>query len=135
MNNCVATRTLITTLALLQLIAPLVHGHLGFDSSPPGIHVPGLEFVSPAAQDSEFKSVTSRFTSDGMVVAIVTGVSHHVSIVVEQRNLGYIPVSGTLRVPKHFSQKPGGSPPRRIAVRPAFHSPASPRAPPTVHTA
>ncbi|MEN8259295.1 MAG: hypothetical protein ABFS02_01690 [Pseudomonadota bacterium] len=125
-----ATRTLITVLVLLQLIAPLVHAHLGFDNSPPGIHVPGLEFVNAPAGDNDLQSATSNFTLDGLVVGIVTGVSHHDWIVIEPGNAVCMPVSDNLHSQERSCQGLGSSPPFRIAFPQTIRFPASPRAPP-----
>jgi hypothetical protein len=74
-------------LAILQLIAPLVHAHVGEktailpNSSIGNLHVPGLERYSVDRDASVFqiealycKVFTHDFDSDGMLIGIDTGI-------------------------------------------------------------
>ncbi len=74
-------------LAILQLIAPLVHAHVGekvgvlSNSSIGTLHVPGLERYSVDRDASAFqiealycKAFTHDFDSDGMLIGIDTGI-------------------------------------------------------------
>lgn len=60
-------------LAILQLIAPLVHAHAGEKVSDLGLHVPGLEMygVDHAAHMSQAVNYDSH--SEGIIVGIDTG--------------------------------------------------------------
>ncbi|HEY8035129.1 MAG TPA: hypothetical protein VIF37_06030 [Methylobacter sp.] len=74
-------------LAILQLIAPLVHAHVGEkigilpDSGVGTLHVPGLERYSVDRDASAFQVETLHcnvsthdFNSDGMLIGIDTGI-------------------------------------------------------------
>lgn len=60
---------IIIFLALLQLIAPLVHAHAGEDISNTGLHVPGLEMYS-ADHDTQMSQAISH---DGVMIGVDVG--------------------------------------------------------------
>jgi hypothetical protein len=59
-------------LAILQLIAPLVHAHAGEKVSDLGLHVPGLEMYG-VDESSMSQAVSYDFSSEGIIVSIDAG--------------------------------------------------------------
>lgn len=67
---------IIGLLALIQVMAPLVHAHAGFDNSPRLIHLPGLEtFAENAESDDQYLqgAVIQRASPTGIIVGIAYG--------------------------------------------------------------
>ncbi len=60
-------------LAILQLIAPLVHAHTGENIPVPGFHVPGLEMYGVDHVEFESQVISRAFSSDGILVAVDAG--------------------------------------------------------------
>jgi hypothetical protein len=68
---------LIFFLALLQLIAPLVHAHAGENLSNKGLHVPGLEIY--AAERHAFLSQPTNHIagSEALIIGVDAGIKHN----------------------------------------------------------
>jgi hypothetical protein len=64
---------LVIFLAMLQLIAPLVHAHAGQKSLDLGLHVPGLEMYGIEHEDHIFRATSVNFSPDGIVVGVDAG--------------------------------------------------------------
>ncbi|GEM_PF-4741073 len=66
--------SLVFILVLMQLIAPLVHGHAGVDERATGLHI-HLTETNQTAKAAKDKSITASATIRGeaMAVSIVTG--------------------------------------------------------------
>lgn len=64
---------LVIFLAILQLIAPLVHAHAGEKVSDLGLHVPGLEMYSVEHDVLVSQAVSYDFSSDGIIVGVDAG--------------------------------------------------------------
>lgn len=66
--------SLVFILVLMQLIAPLVHGHVGVDGRASGLHF-HIEDVHHSAKKVKTKSITADTTisAEAMTVSIVTG--------------------------------------------------------------
>jgi len=60
-------------LAILQLIAPLVHAHAGEKVSDLGLHVPGLEMYGVKHDALMSQAVNYEFNSDGIIVGVDAG--------------------------------------------------------------
>jgi hypothetical protein len=60
-------------LAILQLIAPLVHAHAGEKTSDLGLHVPGLEMYGVKHDALMSQAVNYDFNADGIVVGVDAG--------------------------------------------------------------
>ncbi|MGZ8175089.1 MULTISPECIES: hypothetical protein [Methylobacter] len=60
-------------LAILQLIAPLVHAHAGEKVSDLGLHVPGLEMYGVKHDALMSQAVNYDFNSDGIIVGVDAG--------------------------------------------------------------
>jgi len=68
---------LVIFLAMLQLIAPLVHAHAREKTSIAGLHVPGLEGYS-AGHDALMSEAPSHYASaEGIIVGIDAGIKQH----------------------------------------------------------
>jgi hypothetical protein len=66
-------RSTVIFLAILQLIAPLVHAHAGEKVSDLGLHVPGLEMYGVDDESSMSQAVSYDFSSEGTIVSIDAG--------------------------------------------------------------
>lgn len=65
---------LVIFLAMLQLIAPLVHAHAaGEKNSGLGLHVPGLEMYGVEHDDLIFRASSINFNPDGIIVGVDAG--------------------------------------------------------------
>ncbi|MDD5410648.1 MAG: hypothetical protein PHF31_04420 [Methylobacter sp.] len=64
---------LVIFLAILQLIAPLVHAHAGEKVPDLGLHVPGLEMYSVEHHAFVSQAVSYDSSSDGMIVGVDAG--------------------------------------------------------------
>ncbi len=60
-------------LAILQLIAPLVHAHAGEKVSDLGLHVPGLEMYGVKHDALMSQAVNYDFNSEGIIVGVDAG--------------------------------------------------------------
>jgi len=60
-------------LAILQLIAPLVHAHAGEKVSDLGLHVPGLEIYGVDHESPMSQAVSHDFSLEGIIVSIDAG--------------------------------------------------------------
>ncbi|HEY8219834.1 MAG TPA: hypothetical protein VIF86_07010 [Methylobacter sp.] len=60
-------------LAILQLIAPLVHAHAGEKASNWGLHVPGLEMYGVKHDALMSSAVNYDFNAEGMIVGVDAG--------------------------------------------------------------
>lgn len=124
-------KSLIVVLAMLQLFAPLVHGHTGDKSFNQGLHVPGLELYLTHQDAYVFQNVNHDWGSEGLLVVVDTGVKNPQDISVEAtgRSFALLP-SDQLRITALFENDNNFSPqPQPFSSR-RFPSPHSPRAPP-----
>ncbi|MDP1664081.1 MAG: hypothetical protein Q8L79_03065 [Methylobacter sp.] len=60
-------------LAIVQLIAPLVHAHAGDKVSDLGLHVPGLEMYGVKHSAFMSQAVNYDFDSEGIIVSVDAG--------------------------------------------------------------
>jgi hypothetical protein len=67
-------RFTVILLAILQLVAPLVHAHAGDKVSDLGLHVPGLEIYGADYDFPIAQEVSYDFSSEGILVGIDTGI-------------------------------------------------------------
>ena len=66
--------SLIVLIALLQLVAPLVHAHSsGTQSAAPGVHLPGLEFISANGSMPGVHAEVSRIDCCGILIDVSCG--------------------------------------------------------------
>lgn len=64
---------LVIFLAILQLIAPLVHAHAGEKVPGLGLHVPGLEMYGVKHDALTFSAANYDFDADGIIVGVDAG--------------------------------------------------------------
>lgn len=122
---------LVIFLALLQLIAPLVHAHASEKSSIAGLHVPGLEGYAADHDALMFEAASYYAGAEGIIVGIDAGIKqNHAKPLADPDNSYYLPqqtvVFKTTLSPfdNNFSPQ---SPP---FVAQLFSPSHSPRAPP-----
>lgn len=123
------SRILVILLALLQLVAPLVHAHTGEHDPYEGFHIPELEFFNAEDEQPVLHGAISHLHSDGMIIDVCSGLKFN-NISLDSTEKGCID-----RVEKYFSDHKillviNFSPHIPVSVRQIFHSPSSPRAPP-----
>lgn len=74
-------KSLVSFLLVLQFFAPLVHAHIGEQSSSISfrsqseIHVPGLEIYGANAHLQAIKAITNSSTVDGFVISVDAGIN------------------------------------------------------------
>ena len=82
---------LVIFLAILQLIAPLVHAHAGEKISDLGLHVPGLEMYGVKHDALMSQAVNYDFNSDGIIVGVDAGMKdRQVNAVVDLDDSHYL---------------------------------------------
>ena len=64
---------LVIFLAILQLIAPLVHAHAGEKNSDLGLHVPGLEMYGAEHDLLMSHAISVDFSHHGIIVGVDAG--------------------------------------------------------------
>lgn len=72
----VLRKSLVAFLMLLQLLAPLVHAHVGQSSSNFGIHLPELETFNRTSQQVFFQASDALTSMNALAVGIHTGMQH-----------------------------------------------------------
>ncbi|MDO9170110.1 MAG: hypothetical protein Q7U18_13620 [Methylobacter sp.] len=79
-------------LAILQLIAPLVHAHAGEKMPGFGLHIHGLEMHSDDHDDHAFQAVSHDFSSEGIIVGVAAGMKDkQVTMLADPDNSHYLP--------------------------------------------
>jgi hypothetical protein len=127
----VIRKSLVIVLAMLQLLAPLVHAHAGQTSFNEGLHVPGLELYLPNQDAPVFQGVSADWNSEGILIVVDTGIknSQDIFVEIEDDSFALLP-SGQLQVsalPDNDRNFP--PPPESFHFRRQL-STFSPRAPP-----
>ncbi|MGZ5008411.1 MAG: hypothetical protein ACXWE9_11745 [Methylobacter sp.] len=73
-------RFTVVFLAILQLIAPLVHAHVGENFNSSALHVPGLEKYNAdrdlVSGEKIFHADAIHHDADGILIGIDTGIKH-----------------------------------------------------------
>jgi hypothetical protein len=125
--------SLILVLAMLQLFAPLVHGHTGNSSFNDGLHIPGLESYRLNEDAPVIQNVNVDWDAEGLLVMVDLGIKNPHDFAVEttgDHNYGQLPPS--LRrmhsVPKEDNNF---SPHKQLTANRKPPSSHSPRAPPS----
>lgn len=122
---------IIGLLALMQMIAPLVHAHAGGGQSLGFVHVPGLEFLAEQSRDSV--QCASQEAVQDVIVDLAQGLKLKSDLVAPASKLEYaLPASAGLPLTRRVI--PSGYfsadfPP--TLIQQTFTS-ASPRAPPLI---
>jgi hypothetical protein len=68
---------LVFFLALLQLIAPLVHAHAGENLSNKGLHVPGLEMYTAEQHAFLSQPINHISGSEAAIIGVDAGIKHN----------------------------------------------------------
>ncbi len=74
--NSTPTHLLFLILALLQLVAPLVHAHTGEESSAQGLHLPGYEHYNVNHDTPEFHALSHACAEEHSIISVGTGIKH-----------------------------------------------------------
>lgn len=69
-------RSTVIFLAILQLIAPLVHAHAGEKIPDLGLHVPGLEIYGADYESPISEAISHDLSLEGIIVSIDAGMKH-----------------------------------------------------------
>jgi hypothetical protein len=67
---------LIIFLAMLQLVAPLVHAHTDEKSLPTGLHIPGLELYAYDSDRLASEAVNHNIEIEGIIVGVDMGIKN-----------------------------------------------------------
>lgn len=101
---------LILILALLQLVAPLVHAHTGHKSFTQGLHIPGLELYRTSQDASVLQAVNSGSDAEGLLIVVDAGIKSpqdSMTVTVEQHytlpSMSQLPVSTLPETDSNFS--------------------------------
>ena len=84
------SKYLAVLLAMLQLVAPLVHAHTNEDHNSHKFHIPGYEHYNIANQTGFFQAITNSTASDCSIISIATGIKHKKSSS-DQSNVCFLP--------------------------------------------
>lgn len=68
---------LVFFLAMLQLVAPLVHAHAGENLSNRGLHVPGLEIYAASQHVFLSQPANHALGSEVMIIGVDAGIKHN----------------------------------------------------------
>jgi len=82
-------KSTVILLAILQLIAPLVHAHAGDKVSDLGLHVPGLEIYGVEHAEKMFQTVNYDSHSEGILVGVDAGMKDK-QVIVDLDNNHYL---------------------------------------------
>ena len=69
-------KILVIVLALLQLVAPLVHAHASDDFPGNGLHIPGLELYSATQDLQEIQTQLRASTNECLIITINAGIHY-----------------------------------------------------------
>jgi hypothetical protein len=116
-------------LAILQLIAPLVHAHTGDKLSGVGLHIPGLERYDVEHEASGLQAVSYDSNSEEIIVGIDVGMKDKQANAASDSDVDSIPYLHQ-RVPAFSPFDINFSPQAQQFVCRLFIPSQSPRAPP-----
>ena len=127
-------KIVIIVLALLQLMAPLVHAHISDTPSGAGLHIPGLEIYSVVRDAPEIQALVHDAVCENQIIAIDSGIRLNLSDYDSDPIQGEAYISYQDALPKQpalLSHYINFSPHRyRLIPFAIVLSPQSPRAPP-----
>jgi hypothetical protein len=128
-------RYLLVLLALLQLIAPLVHAHSSNNFSQFGLHLPNFEIYSVAIPENfpALKSFDYLANLDDAIVSISTGMQNQQNNADDLSSLLYFPPTPFIFAVALASCEINFSPQALQSSTTLVHSPQSPRAPPRLY--
>jgi hypothetical protein len=122
---------LLMMLAMLQLVAPLVHAHAGNFKSSEGIHLPGFESYASTQHAVVVKKVNLNHGAEGLLVVMDAGIKDPQDATIETKDIGYaLPVTLIVLVASLHHADSNFSPHKRSFSYRIQPSPISPRAPP-----
>lgn len=122
---------LLIILAMLQLVAPLVHAHTGNFKFNEGLHIPGFETYSTIQDAAVIKKVNLDNGAEGLLVVVDTGIKNPLDTSVETKDIEYAtPPNAQLLVSLLPSADSNFSPHKHSSSYRIQSSPTSPRAPP-----
>jgi hypothetical protein len=130
---------LVIFLALLQLVAPLVHAHAGerIQTSESGIaklHIPGLETYAEAKDQLQTGTTSHSYNVEGFIISVDAGIKHKpVKLISEPADNNYALLLETLVFEPALSRIDNNLSPE-VPFYPSGHliTSHSPRAPPSL---
>lgn len=129
-------KILVIVLALLQLVAPLVHAHTSGDLPGMGVHIPGLELYSAAQDLPEVQALIRVTPNNNLIIDIDAGIHHEMAdsgTDLLQHEVCFLYQDGFPNHQALLSHQINFSPHRRHLLSRIFAlSPHVPRAPPTL---
>jgi hypothetical protein len=125
-------RYLLVLLALLQLVAPLVHAHSGNDFAQFGLHLPNFEVYSAANYQNAPALQSFDYLADlnDAIVSISTGIQNQQNNADDLSSQLYFPPTPFIFAVALASCEINFSPQALQRSTTLVHSPQSPRAPP-----
>ena len=122
---------LVIFLAILQLIAPLVHAHAGEKISSLGLHVPGLEMYDTEHDALMSQALNYDFGVDGIIVGVDAGMKDkHLNAIAGLDNSHYLHQQNLVFNPALSPFDTNFSPQSAQFICRLFIPSLSPRAPP-----
>jgi hypothetical protein len=100
---------LVIFLALLQLVAPLVHAHAGEKSRPSSktglgnLHIPGLEALSVEQESLILNAASHPYIAEGVIIAVDTGIKQNQAKLINDAGTIYFLPSQTVAIKSSFS--------------------------------
>jgi len=100
---------LVIFLALLQLVAPLVHAHAGEESlSLPNtglgkLHIPGLEAYGVEHETSMIKATGHHYYAEGLIIAVDAGIYQNQSNLINDDGNDYFLASQSFAIKPSIS--------------------------------
>jgi hypothetical protein len=130
-------KILVIVLALLQLVAPLVHAHTSDDLPGAGLHIPGLELYSATQDLPEIQALLRASTNECLTIEIDAGIHYEpadFNIDHLQDEACFLYQDGFSNHQVLLSHQINFSPHRQHLISLAFVlSPLAPRAPPILN--
>jgi hypothetical protein len=100
---------LVIFLALLQLVAPLVHAHAGEESpalpntSLGKLHIPGLEAYGVAHESSMIEATGHHYNAEGFIIAVDAGINQNQSKLINDAGNNYFLPSQSIAIKPSIS--------------------------------
>ena len=125
-------KSLVIALAMLQLLAPLVHAHTGASNFNQGLHIPGLELFQTNQDTTAIRNVDPGLASEGLLVMVEAGIKNPLDFITEIEKGDYSPIFADPFEPRAITTSSKHSHLHQQSINHRrFFSLSRPRAPPT----
>lgn len=120
-------------LALLQLLAPLVHAHTSGSFGRVGLHVPGLEIVNASQLGDTASAVAYSCDAGGLVIGVNAGIRQSlIDSIADTNHYFDLPAPAQIVKPSLLGYEVNFSPHSAVVVYRLSTSLHAPRAPPAI---